>query len=271
MKIYKEKINNISSFLELNNEDKKNLFCSNTYINDFVKKDEIIYHKKQTTLKRTVNELIGEMISDYFNLNTVHSFLCRDYNNYLYLLNELFTNKNNKYGYLNKNLFPNFLITKNLENLNSLNLIYDKEYNKKYTITNESFSKLKNNLKKLIIRDFITLTSDRWEKNIMFDYDKNIVRLMPVFDYEFSFKEGSLDPYNNVFKIRLNDKKTIDFIRNDDTIQENLEKAMLLNMKYIFTRLKEEHNINLSITEKWDYKNIIRERKKDIMSYKLIK
>jgi len=270
MKIHKENIKELKYFTELNEEDKKHLFCKNMYINEFIKKDNIIYHKKHTSLERIVNELLNEMISDYFELKTVHSTLYKD-DNCLYLLNKLFTNKNNKYSYLDDILFPNLSLHDSLYNLDKLNLIYDSEYNKKYTITNKSCEELKLNLKKLVVRDFITMLSDRWSANIIFEYDKSNIKLMPVFDYEMSFKQGSENPYINIIKMNLYNDKDIEYIKNDIIFQQLLEKAMLINMKEFFSKLKEKHNIKLSSNEKWDYENIIKERKNTIKSYKLIK
>lgn len=270
MKIYDDKIKKIDPLVEkLTNDDKTNLFCSNHHLDKFIKKDGNLFHVKYNKFVNILNELIGEIISEYFELQTVKSSLYKIYDNEskYCLLTNVFTEAGKKYDYIN-NLFPDFVSYKGIYNLYKLNKIFDETHQNIYIVKSYALNKLIIDLKKMIVRDFITNTTDRHCQNFMFYYDKSFVELMPVYDYEFSFNNGS--NYFSVFKFNLDNSDIVNLIRNDDTFQELLEKAMLLRMKDIFKRLK-EYPISLSFIEKCNYEKIVKEKQKEIKQYKLLK
>lgn len=259
-------------FVNLTDEDKKSIFCSPKYSHQFVKKDDVIYHAKLRRINLVVNEILGELISEYFDLDTVKSKIFRGGQpRYCWLLTKNFTNFNEKYSYFTDKLFPNLNLEEGLDKLYCLYQIYDKEIDKIYTVDENDLKKLILSLKKLIVRDFMTNQVDRHYANFVLCYDKSFIKLMPVFDYEHSFKDGTIAKEFNIFDFKIWNDSAQDFIKEDDTFQELFEKALKLNMRKIIKKMCEEYPIRLSSSEKWDYESVTRERKNDIKRYKLIR
>lgn len=274
MKIYDKTIKNLYPIQKIDEIDKKSIFCFYLYLDDFIKKDNVIYHKRQLEIKYLINELINELISEYFNIKTVNSILYKvnNINSKYCLLTKLFTNSENKYSDMLE-LFPKFYEAKNsLDNyliLNNLNEFFNKEDNKNYKLKNKNREKLILDIKTMIIRDFITNTTDRHIDNFMFYYDQNNVELMPLYDYEYSFLDG--DEVGNYFELDFNNEKILEILRNDETYQILLEKSMLLEIKNIIKNLEERYPIKLSSKDKMKYENVIIKNKEKIKEYKLIK
>lgn len=269
MKVSKSRIESLFDLDELNVEDIKNLHCSESYLCDFVKKNNTMYHMRVTSLVEATEEIIGELISEYFKLDTVHSIFYKDEENYYALLTEVFTTSDNKYGFIEE-LFLECAWAEDLCALKSISRITDPITYEVFDIKKECLKKLLIDLKKLIIRDFITNQTDRHSENFMFCYDKDYVKLMPVYDYEHSFVK-SYEYENTLLCLNLNRSNVLDFVRNDDTFQELLEKALLLDMKSIFKRLKSEYFIILNSVEKWEYESVVTAKQNEIKQYKLIR
>ena len=270
MKVFDEKLESLHPYEKLNESDKKKLFCERRHINSFIKKDDSIYHVRKTELDCILNELLGELVSEYFLLPTVKSVLYRgDYTSYC-LLNELFTSEDKKYSDIR--LFVDYEMKRNnIDLIDKMDRIYDKENNRIYSIKKECYNSVVLKLKKLIIRDFITSTNDRYIGNLMFVYDKSFVDMMPVYDYEYSFDYGMCWAYTDIFVYFFNDKKIVEYFRKDDTLQELLEKAMMLKIKDIIKKLEDEYPIKLSSSNKKRYDSVVKKRQDEIKQYKLIR
>ena len=268
MKIYDELVDNLGEYQIIYEDDIKNLFCSYYHINKFIKKDGEIFHIKKDKFVNILNEILGELISEYFCLNTVKSKLYKidDDSSKYCLLTKLFTECGKNYNYIDK-LFPDFVKYNSIHTLNKLNRVYDENQENIYVMKNSCVSKINYSLKKMIVRDFITNTTDRHCENFMFLYDKSFVEMMPLYDYEYSF--NNFFDFYSVFKINVFDKNDVDFIKNDDVFQELFEMAMLLNMSKIFKTLKDNYPIKLDFSEKWNIESIVRERKSDVKRYLL--
>lgn len=268
MKVYDNKVENLSPVYDLNDEEIKNLFCGDCYLTNFVKKDNVIYHIKNKKNKFLLNEIVGELVSEHFKLDTVKSKLYKmEQNNYC-ILTKLFTNKDNKYGDIFE-IFPDFYAEyNNLEILKYLFRIKNSEGKEVY-ISKKNSSIIALKLKKMIIRDLITNTTDRQSYNFMFKVTKNKVDLMPLFDYEFSFKDGSTN--GNVISFDIFEPYMIDYFREDEVFQKVLHSAMDLNMKKIIKKLQQEYPIKLSMDEKWDYQDIVKDNQKMIHKLRLLK
>lgn len=272
MKIYEEKVENLFPLEELTKDDKNNLFCSKHHFYQFVKKNQIIYHMRKDKVNYILNEIIGELVSEYFELKTVKGELYKidkDDNFKYCLLTKLFTNSNDKYGNI-YDLFPNYYFNYNdLKIINNLSQIYDPELKKKYTLKKQFRIDIIKKLKRMIIRDFVTNTTDRHFANFMFSYDKSFIELMPLYDYEYSFRNGRRG--GNLFDFNIESKEVINFLRNDDTFQEILEKAMELKMSDIFKKLHEQYPIKLNGIDKNKYESVVIRNQRDIKKYKLIR
>lgn len=275
MKVFDEKLElfDPKSYAELSEIDRKKVFSSLKHKYSFVKIDGTLYHKKMRHRVYIVNELVGEFISQYFGLDTVKSIMYKDIKpSYYWLLSKVFTNNIEHYSYLDS-LFPGFInsSTIGLDNLNNLSRIYSFTHRKIYDVSKRDLEKLSLSLRKLIVRDFITNQTDRHGANFMFSFNKSHVKLMPVYDYEHSFKKAEMKKFLGYFDFNLNDEDVIKFIKNDDIFQELLEIAMCLDMRKIIKQLEDEYPILLNILEKHDYTSIIRKKQSEIKRYKLLR
>ena len=268
MKIRENEVEELYPITKLSKEELDGLVCDFYYKDQFIKKDDVIYHRKDNDINYIVNELLGELVSNYFSLDTVNGKLYKYFNEYT-LLTELFTDSNCRYYFIN-DLFVGYKksIYNSFDNLNILNKI--KCDGREIDVNKESLKKLLNDIKAMIVRDFITNTKDRHSANFMFFCDKDIVKLMPLYDYEYSFVDGGYRD-TNVFSIDLHNAKIIDIFLHDDKFQELLELAMKLDMKKIITLFEEKYPISLSRLDKQDYIGVIKEKQKLIKQYKLLR
>ena len=257
----------------LTESDKENLFCQSSQIKNFSKIGKNIFHvKERYDSIYILNELIGEKISEHFNIDTVKSILATndsDYKSYI-LLTKIFTNKNEFYSTFD-NLFFKAKINNEigLDNLKKLKkYIYNGE---KHYMDNKNFKNLKYKIKKMVIRDYITSQSDRHNYNFLFKVQNNFIDLLPLFDYEHSFSENIYCRFNNYFNFDLSLEKVIKYIKTEQEFQEILHKAMDININKIIKEIENEYPIKFEEFEKHDYIDIINENKEKILKHKLLK
>lgn len=276
MELIEEKILKLPLYTEpLTLSDYENIFCAKKHKNEFIKLNGKIYHVKDTFL--FLNELIGEEVSKYFNLQTVDSiFSIRTLSTSLpdcdemLLLTELFTNKHQKYD--DVYLFQKFKFYDDigLDNIDCLYCYSPKNTTEVINISSKYYLKLQEDIKKLCIRDFITQQRDRHSDNFMFSYDNEKVELIPVFDYEHSFGDGRfLDKYFGYFDFDLELDKVIEYSKKDSFIQMLLKKAMNMDMNLIIDKLKNK-GIVLNQNERVQYIDCVEEQKEAIIKAGLI-
>lgn len=183
-----------------------------------------------------INELLGEIISEYFGLETVH-----------YKIAQLCVNgKNQGYGVVSKN-FCNpestyksawdygFNPTSDLSILQKIRDICSTE--KEYLI-------LLNDMKKFFIRDFYVSQLDRTGNNFLFKIDTNGIRLAPLYDYENSFE--AIDKYkyrNQIGELDITNPDTRKILLTDDKFQELLNLLMGTNMSTFIELVEDRHKI----------------------------
>ena len=133
----------------LSEDDKKRLFCHEIYLDDFIKKDNKLYHRRNNEIKVLVNELLGELIAEYFKIDTVKSDMyITPYLKHRYsLLTEVFTKSDEEYYYMD-DLFPDVTETRGLLNLDYLKkiCINDKEKKTDKKVLKKILYKLKNQI-----------------------------------------------------------------------------------------------------------------------------
>ena len=251
----------------LTEEDYKNIFCSECYLKNFIKKDGIIYHERHEYAKFKnclINELICEEVAKYLRVQTVDSFPATYDTKNIVLLSKIFTNKNQKIGYITD---FNVHFSKDVENLKDLSC-YSLDKKEYITLNKKCKEKLIKDLKKMIICDFITCQTDRHENNFSFSFDKKNVQLLPLFDYELSFFTKFREN-DNFFQFNLDKESVLAFVRNDKVFQYLLTKIMNLNIEMISEHLIKK-GIYLNSGEKYIYGKIIDERKNTIKEKRLI-
>lgn len=276
MELIEEKILKLPCYTEpLTSSDQENIFCDDFYKDDFIKLNGKIYHAKNNL--EFLNELVGEEISKYFNLQTVNSIVSKGAplttsilgGDEIILLTELFTNKLQKYGDVNIFKKAKFYKEVGLDNIDYLYCYSPKNTTEVINISPKYYLKLQKDIKKLCVRDFITQQRDRHSGNFMFSYDTDKVELMPVFDYEYSFGDGESSMYNGYFDLDLELDKVIEYVIKDAFIQMLLKKALKIDMNLIIDKLKNK-GIILDQDERAKYIDCVEEQKEAIIKARLI-
>lgn len=211
-----------------------------------------------------INELLGEFISKYFKLDTIH------YN----VAKLCVKGKREEYGLVSKNFCDkehsyktawdyNFMPKTDLSILDSIRSICS---------TDSEYLLLLKDLKKFFIRDFYVSQLDRTGNNFMFKSGKDGIRLAPLYDYENSFESISPEIYRNqIARIDLKNNETRYKLKNDEVFQELLQLIVQLNMSLLLQMVEDNHNIAISSDLKEYYMKHDEYMKKLIRNYHLIK
>ena len=194
----------------------------------FFKSDESDYH--------FIAELLGEIISEYFNLDTVH-----------YQIGKLcIKDKYERYGVISKNFCDKNYVYKTAFNYKfeakrDLSILEDI---RKICPSNESYLLLLSDLKKFFIRDFYVSQGDRTGNNFMFKVGNDSIRLAPLYDYECSF--GSYESFryrNQIAEINLSCEETKNILLSDDEFQKLLNMIMEADMNRFTEEVEDRHHI----------------------------
>lgn len=246
----KESIYQISKLFRINNWHKIN--------------DEWYYYKGDNNDTHLINELLGEVISEYFDLDTIHynvAKLCiNGKEEQLGLASKSFCNKDSKYKKswdydLNEN--------------NDLSVLEDI---KKICNSDSEYLLLLDDMKKWFIRDFYTTQLDRSANNFFFKVTNGNIRLGPLFDYEHSFI--SIEPtvyQNQIATLDIKNKKTQQFLTEDSRFQELLNQLMNADIEKFISTVEERHNIGIPKEDKEYYKDYEDNIKKLVLENKLVK
>lgn len=239
------------------------------YINQWIKIENEWYYYKSNHDFYLANELLGEVISQYFGLDTVH-----------YQIIRLLGDNWETYKIMSKNIcdpnaifkkpsdFRNFRYYYRLEVLDNLHSLCKSE---------SEHQLLLSDIKKLFIRDFYVSQDDRNEYNFMFRIDEDGIRLAPLFDYEYSFNPTTPKKYfnpcgvttlkkycNSMGSIDMDDEKTICRLRDDEEFQRLLYLIMGAKMKLLIQYVEDNHRIIIPSDYKEIYLNHDKEMKKII-------
>lgn len=211
-----------------------------------------------------LNELLGEIISEYFGLKTIH-----------YKIAQLCVNGKNKgYGVASKNFCNKestykiawdygFNPTRDLSILQKI---------KNICSTQEEYEILLNDIKKLFIRDFYTSQHDRTGYNFLFESNISGIRLAPLYDYENSFEEIYKYKYRNqIGELDITNPHTKKILLTDDKFQELLNILMSANMSTFIEQVEDRHKIIVPNDFKDYYAKEDSEIKKIVLKHKIIK
>lgn len=221
----------------------------------FYKSDDYDFH--------FINELLGEVISEYFGLDTVHyhvaSLCVKDESIRYGLVSKNFCTPNYQYK---RSWDYGFSPRKYLDILKEVQSICHSE--KEYLLLVED-------LKKFFIRDFYTSQLDRSGNNFLFQQTPSGIRLAPLYDYENSFETSYVDVYRNqIAEINLQNPETLMILKKDSKFQELLHLLMQSDMSSFLNEVEERHQIRIPSEYKTDYRSHTSEVKKLIVEKKLL-
>jgi len=212
-----------------------------------------------------VNELIGKLVSEYFGDTHVKSEVVREYNTgVFYLISDNFIKDGFKYSYLNNEIFNSLNLKKFNNNVSVLERIDNLDIKK------EDLIKLKSDLKRMVVCDFICNCYDRAFRNFMVGFNSDRVKLMPIYDFEFSFKQGYSN-YPNVFSFNFQNLSELEYIRNDVEFQKFLYMASDLDMREILEKFHDIYPIRLDKEEIIKYMYVVLNKQDEIRERRLIK
>lgn len=213
-----------------------------------------------------VNELLGEVISEYFGLDTVH-----------YKVASLkVAGKNTDYGLISENFCsPNYVYTRTWDYNLGCGDIFELDRLKEICNSSEEFKRLLSDIKKFVIRDFYTSQLDRSGNNFLFMQKKDGSegkRLAPLYDYENSFESSSPEIYRNqILYLNMKNPDLPKFFKKDSEYQENLCKIRDADIDKFMKIVEERHNILIPNDIKEFYRESDKEKKDIIKTNRLVK
>ena len=211
-----------------------------------------------------INELLGEVVSNYFELDTTH-----------YKVAKLsVAGKKEEYGLVSKNFCDNKYTYKrcwdySFEPRRDLSIL---KKIRNICHSKEEYQLLLDDFKKFFIRDLYTSQLDRSGNNFLFKITPEGIRLAPLYDYEWSFKDIERHFYRNqIAEINLSNIETQSILKNDIKFQELLHSIILANMSSFIDEVEDNHKILIPKDYKERYKERDTKIKKLILDNKLIK
>lgn len=214
-----------------------------------------------------INELLGEVISEYFDLKTVHykvaKLIIGDKKPEIGVISENFCS--NDYQYTRIFDYPN-LHAGDIFNLESLRDICS---------TDEEFKILFSDFKKFMIRDFYTSQGDRSGNNFLFQEPLDASegkRLSPLYDYENAYE---MYPRNLIHNALITQNMEKDYIRKylkkDNEYQEILSKVRDADMQKFINEVQDRHNIIIPNDIQKVYLECDKKKKEIIKNNRLVK
>lgn len=235
------------------------------FIDHWHKIDDIWYFYKSSGYDfYFINELLGEIISEYFGLDTIHYQVAK----------LIVKDKKEEYGLVSKNFCDKNLIYKRTWDYNLLpkrNLDILEEL-RRICKSEEEYNLLLDDMKKFFIRDFYTSQKDRSGNNFLFKETESGIRLAPLYDYESSFETLDSGIYRNQIgeiNLYINDAKM--FLKEDKRFQELFHLLMDANINDFLTSVEDRHKILISSDDKEYYIKHEKELKQKILTSKIIK
>nr|MBP3258741.1 hypothetical protein [Bacilli bacterium] len=252
--------------IRINDEDKyKSIVSSATGIpinyiensrmdefNGWHKVDDIWYRFKYVSDFSAINEILGEYISGCFNLPTAKYYLAKN-GDISGVVTPNFCSNDKSYITLKE---LGYKSTSNFDLLDDLELDYEDVID---------------TLKRVIVRDFYASESDRYNRNLMFEYCGDELYLAPLYDYELSF----VNKHNYLFvgllaTFDIRDINTQDILRNDEAFMDAINVIMDINMNRLLEKLEDEFKVLLDRDTKKFYTNHDTKIKNYIRKYNLI-
>lgn len=230
--------------------------------------DEIWHYYKNTGEHEFFSELLGEIISEYFGLDTVH-----------YRIAKLCVNgQKDKYGLVSRNFcdkrFKYIRLDMQKCGLNCFNQTLQILYKiKNLCRTEEEYFLLQNDLKTMIIRDFYTTERDRNTYNFFLIITPEGPRLAPLYDYGYSYVDcnSAHRIITDFYELNIDDATIQKLLRDDSKFQELLNTMMNANVCSFIHEVEQRHKILVPQQQKEHYKRYEQKVKSLVLENKLIK
>lgn len=231
---------------------------------------EYYYFKSFNSYFLFFNELLGEVISKYFNLDTIHYEIAKQFDDnetQFGIISKNFCNKEFIYKTLSEYIFENAKLNYFEPDLSIIDKI------KIICKTEEEFLLLQKDLKKMIIRHLYNALRDAYGHNIMLKTTPHGIRLAPLYDYEEAYISfDRLHKYTwDIGELDITNKKTKALFRSDQMFQELLYKLMTADMSNFITEIEDMHKIIVPTEQKEHYIKYEAQIKKLVLKNRLVK
>ncbi len=228
--------------------------------------DKYYYFKPRYYESHFFNELIGQFITNYFGLESVHYTIAKIKDQNIYgIASENFCQAGFNYNTLLYTILHNKHFKCFKTDLNVVHFISE--------INPDPESKLLflNDLKKIIIRNFYSTQRDANAHNVMLKTAHNITRLAPLYDYEISYNNEMPQQYQSDFcYFDITNPEVQKILKDDELFQQLLNKILEADMDSFISMVEETYHLNIPYSIKENYRNYDLKIKQLIIENKLI-
>ncbi len=227
----------------------------------WLKRGNKIYYFKVPIFERQIlKELVGEKITLYFGLPSVHYQLAKmkiEDQTVYGLLSQYTRQKDKEYM-----LLKDWAVKEGWEQQNFLRFL------------NEGYGDqpLLEEYKKLLVRELYTQEEDRQDDEIIVEIDQGKVRLSPLVDYEEEFiLRGKLDPIKIpcIQTFDIENISTLLTVKADKNFEHYFNQVKKLKINKLLTELKGEFNLRLHPIDRKYYLDYDAGIKKHLKKYNL--
>lgn len=198
-------------------------------------KNDWYYFKELKNPNQLFNELLGEKITTYFGLKSIHYEIAS--------LQDPNSNET-KYGLLSKNF---------REPQKRYYLARDLGIQQPYTIKELNDVKryrpqlklLIDQAKLLTIIDFYRGECDRFKYNLLIEKEQQFYELSKIHDYGCSFRPYLPTPKNDIINLLPNTPHELRILHRDPVIQEALDKIMTCKIETIVDQINDQYHLNI--------------------------
>ena len=227
----------------------------------WLKRENKIYYFKVPIFEHQIlKELVGEKITLYFGLPSVHYQLAKlkiEDQTVYGLLSQYTRQKDKEYM-----LLKDWAVKEGWEQENFLRFL------------NEGYGDqpLLEEYKKLLVRELYTQEEDRQDDELIVEIDQGKVRLSPLVDYEEEFiLKRKLDPVKipGIQTFDIEDISTLLAVKLDKSFEHYFGQVKKLRINKLFTELKGELNLKLHPVDRKYYQDYDAGIKKHLKKYNL--
>lgn len=224
------------------------------------RENKIYYFKAPIFENQILKELVGEKITLYFELPSVHYQLAKmkinDQTVYG-LLSQYTRQKDKKYM-----LLKDWAVKAGWEQQNFLRFLSEEYGNQP----------LLEEYKRLLVRELYTQEEDRQDDELVVEIDQGKVRLSPLVDYEEEFMlKRNLNPIKipGIQTFDIEDISTLLSVKSDKCFEQYFNRVKQLKINKLLTELKGEFNLKLHAIDRKYYLDYDTEVKKHLKKYNL--
>lgn len=209
------------------------------------------YLKQRCNMRIIINELLGEYLSTYMDLPTIHYILLVSNGKIDGVASKNFRDKGISYIQANK------LSDRQHKNINRVLLSRPTIFNREY----------KKQMYNYLMRNYYANQGDRMH-NVLCEYRFKKIYLSALYDYEMSFANPSedriLDPYFLGLDIVPHLLKEL--VKRDNAMQDSVNKILELSMNVALESIEDDNKIKIPEDLKKYYLDYDSSRKEKILS-----